>query len=72
MCHVLIPEGHVAQLATFVVPFEKHDLKLSGGNHNSVPRPSNSWGTALPPEGRSPTLDEVSALANIPMPKYVA
>ncbi|CAM9694348.1 unnamed protein product, partial [Sphacelaria rigidula] len=72
VCHNSTPAEHVEQLASFFNRFEQHNLKLAPSKSRIGATKVEFLGHCITPEGRSPNLDKVAALSDMPMPRDIS
>ncbi|CAM9410248.1 unnamed protein product [Sphacelaria rigidula] len=66
--HGSTPADHVEHLASFFTRFEQHNLKLAPSKSRIGATRIQFLGYCISLEGRSPNLDKVSALREMPIP----
>ena len=70
--HDSTPAEHVEHLASFFARFEQHNLKLAPSKSRIGATRIEFLGHCISPEGRSPNLDKVAALRDMPMSRDVS
>ncbi|CAN0098373.1 unnamed protein product [Sphacelaria rigidula] len=72
VCHDSTPAEHVEQLASFFNRFEQHNLKLAPSKSRIDATKIESLDHCITPQGRSPLLDKVAALSDMPVPRDIS
>ena len=70
--HGSTPAEQVEHLASFFARFEQHNLKLAPSKSRIGATRIEFLGHCISPEGRSPNLDKVAALKDMPIPRDVS
>ncbi|CAN0105779.1 unnamed protein product, partial [Sphacelaria rigidula] len=72
VCHDCTPAEHVEQLASFCNRLEQHNLKLAPFKSRIGTTKIEFLGHCITLESRSPNLNKVAALADMPLPRGIS